>query len=156
MRLSARLLPSHLCDGRQLLFGVVTGGRNKVTAHPDQRAPGGDLRAYLSLRYSSSSSFFSRLASFSETAVEDIGDITGLTGATSLPPCGPTAVVVGGFGGVGVAVAVGQAGADQLLQHGLGDGHDHGRGGRVAEPHGQEHCAAHEAQHQPGPEAEPC
>lgn len=46
-------------------------------------------------------------------------------------------------------MAVGQAGADQLLQDGLGDGHHHGRGGRVAEPHGEEHRAAHEAEHQP-------
>ena len=47
-------------------------------------------------------------------------------------------------------MAVGQAGADQLLQDGLRYGHHHGCGGRVAEPHGQKHCAAHEAQHQPG------
>lgn len=46
-------------------------------------------------------------------------------------------------------MAVSQAGADQLLQDGLGDGHHHGRGGRVAEPHGEKHGAAHEAQHQP-------
>lgn len=46
-------------------------------------------------------------------------------------------------------MAVGQAGADQLLQDSLGDGHHHGRGGRVAEPHGEEDRAAHEAEHQP-------
>lgn len=37
----------------------------------------------------------------------------------------------------------------QLLQDGLCDGHHHGRGGRVADPHGQEGCDHHEAQHQP-------
>lgn len=63
-----------------------------------------------------------------------------------------TAVIFGGLSGFGVVVAVGQAGADQLLQDGLGYGHHHGCGGRVAEPHGQKHCAAHEAQHQPGRE----
>lgn len=63
----------------------------------------------------------------------------------------PTAVVFGAFGAFRVLVVVGQAGTDQLLQDGLGDGHDHGRGGRVAEPHGQEDRAAHEAQHQPTP-----
>lgn len=46
-------------------------------------------------------------------------------------------------------MAVSQAGADELLQDGLGNGHHHGRGGGVAEPHGEEHCAAHEAEHQP-------
>lgn len=35
--------------------------------------------------------------------------------------------------------------ADQLLQHGLHDGHHHGGGRRVGEPHGQQRGTAHEA-----------
>lgn len=49
-------------------------------------------------------------------------------------------------------MAVSQASADELLQDSLGYGHHHGGGGSVAEPHGEKHCAAHEAQHQPGHE----
>ena len=40
--------------------------------------------------------------------------------------------------------------AVELLQHGLDDGHHHGGGGRVTDPHGQEGCDTHEPQHQAG------
>lgn len=65
---------------------------------------------------------------------------------------GPTAVLLWSVAGLRVVVGVGQAGADELLQDGLGYGHHHGGGGRVAEPHWQEDRAAHEAQHQPEPQ----
>ena len=36
-----------------------------------------------------------------------------------------------------------------LVEYRLGDRHHHGGSGRVADPHGQEGCGQHEAQHQP-------
>lgn len=63
--------------------------------------------------------------------------------------CAHTAVLLWGVHGFRVLVAVGQTGADQLLEDSLCYGHHHGGGGCVAEPHGQEYGAAHEAQHQP-------
>lgn len=65
-----------------------------------------------------------------------------------------TAVILRGLHSFRVIVTVSQAGADKLLQDGLSYGHHHGCSGCVAEPHGQKHCAAHEAQHQPGREIE--
>lgn len=69
-------------------------------------------------------------------------------------PCSDRArhitVILSGLHSFRVVVAVSQAGADELLQDGLSDGHHHGCGGCVAEPHGQEHSATHKAQHQPG------
>lgn len=56
-----------------------------------------------------------------------------------------TSVIFRGLSGFRVIMAVGQTGADELLQDGLGYGHHHGCGGRVTEPHGQKYCAAHEA-----------
>lgn len=40
-------------------------------------------------------------------------------------------------------------GSDQLLQHSLHDGHHHGGGRGVGQPHGQHGGAAHEAEQQP-------
>lgn len=65
-----------------------------------------------------------------------------------------TALLVLRVDGQRVSEGVGDAGADELLQHGFSDGHHHGRGGRVAQPHGEKHRAAHEAQHQPTTQAE--
>lgn len=39
-----------------------------------------------------------------------------------------------------------------LLQHGLNNGHHHGCGGSIADPHGQEGRDKHKAQHQPAEE----
>ncbi len=60
-----------------------------------------------------------------------------------------TALLLLRVDGQRVSDGVSDAGADELLQHGFSDGHHHGRGGRVAQPHGEKHRAAHEAQHQP-------
>lgn len=65
-----------------------------------------------------------------------------------------TALLVLRVDGQRVFEGVGDAGADELLQHGFSDGHHHGRGRRVAQPHGEKHRAAHEAQHQPTTQAE--
>ncbi len=37
----------------------------------------------------------------------------------------------------------------ELHEHGVDDGHHHGRGRSVRDPHRQEHRRHHEAQHQP-------
>lgn len=59
----------------------------------------------------------------------------------------------GGLGLLSVGVAGHELillGIDQLLQDGLHDGHHHGGGGRVGEPHGEQGGTAHEAEQQPG------
>ncbi len=65
-----------------------------------------------------------------------------------------TALLLLRVDGQRVSDGVSDAGADELLQHGFSDGHHHGRGGRVAQPHGEKHRAAHEAQHQPATQEE--
>lgn len=53
-----------------------------------------------------------------------------------------------------VIEGVGDAGADELLQHGFSDGHHHSRGGRVAQPHREKNRTAHEPQNQPTTQTE--
>lgn len=70
---------------------------------------------------------------------------------------GTPANCTGGLGLLGGGVAGHELvvlGTDQLLQDGLHDGHHHGGGGRVGEPHGEQCGTAHEAEQQPGRQGE--
>lgn len=64
----------------------------------------------------------------------------------------PTAFIISSVSCFWAIEAVGQTSTDQLLEDSLRYRHHHGRGGRVAEPHGQKHRATHEPQHQPARE----